>query len=425
MKTRYIVLYAFFFLLMSAGLLLNLLCREKDTTLPVYTIEINRLLIAVGEDWDGVSQRNGDITESDEPFDYAVIDREGKLLFATKEGISTTISAATGHFDIIRDIEAEGETVGRLIVYNSSEEAKLAENRRNAAMTGVMLLLMLAVSVGYFLYLKKRVVEPFNSLEGFAEKIAAGDLDTPLEMDRENIFGAFTESFDIMREELKASRLREEAAVKSRKEMIAELSHDIKTPVASIKAMTEFLQLTTDDEGQRETLSSINSKADRIDKLISNMFHATLEELEQLEVHPEEIASAELEGMIRESDHLKKLVSTDIKECVIVADRMRLEQIVGNIISNSYKYADTDMTVESFFEGKSLVVGLSDSGGGVPDEELELITEKFRRGSNSEGKDGSGIGLYISKYLMERVGGELICRNNGEGFTVELRFELA
>ena len=108
-------------------------------------------------------------------------------------------------------------------------------------MIGGMAALMLAVSVCYFIFLKKRVVEPFGKLRGFAESVAAGDLETPLEMDRGNIFGAFTESFDIMREELKSSRLREETAVKSRKEMIAELSHDIKTPVASIKAMTDFM----------------------------------------------------------------------------------------------------------------------------------------------------------------------------------------
>ena len=158
---------------------------------------------------------------------------------------------------------------------------------------------------------------------------------------------------------------------------------------------------------------------------MSNLFHATLEELEQLEVSPDELPSGELEKIIAESDHLKKVSVNDIRECVIIADRLRLEQIIGNLISNSYKYADTEITVRSRFEGQSFIVELSDKGGGVPETEIELLTEKFRRGSNAEGKDGSGIGLYISKYLMNKMGGELICRNNGEGFTAELRFLLA
>ena len=227
-----------------------------------------------------------------------------------------------------------------------------------------------------------------------------------------------------MREELKASRKREEAAVKSRKELIAELSHDIKTPVSSIKAMVDYLELVKQDEETRETLESINSKADRIDKLVLNMFHATLEELEQLEVDPQEVSSREIVDIIKDCDALKKVASSDIKDCVVYADKLRLEQVFGNIFSNSYKYADTEITVTSFFDDGYLIIEVSDKGGGVPDEELDVITGKFCRGSNAAGKEGSGIGLYISKYLTEQMDGGLTCRNNGEGFTVSLRLRL-
>ena len=109
---------------------------------------------------------------------------------------------------------------------------------------------------------------------------------------------------------------------------------------------------------------------------------------------------------------------------MIYADKLRLEQAVGNIISNSYKYADTEITIKSFFEGDFFVFEISDKGGGVPVDELELITEKFCRGSNAAGKDGSGIGMYISKYFIEQMSGELMCYKNGEGFTVSLRLRL-
>ena len=407
MKTRYILLYAAAFLVLSALICGRILGMDQAGELPQYTTEINRLLVKLSENWEELP--GAQLPEED--FDYTLIGSDGELIFATREGLSESVSAATGHYDVIRDVERDGQILGRLIVYNDYEEG--------------MSLLMLAASAGYFAFLKRRVVAPFGRLKGFAERVAGGDLETPLEMDRSNIFGAFTESFDIMREELKASRQREEAAVRSRKEMIAELSHDIKTPVSSIKAMVDFLELTTENEAQKETLASINSKADRIDKLVSNLFHATLEELEQLEVRTEELSSRELTQIITEADHLKMVSRLDVQDCVIMADKLRLEQIIGNIISNSYKYAHTPMTVNSRFEGNCLLVELSDKGGGVPEDEIELVTEKFRRGSNSQGKEGSGIGLYISNYLMNRMGGQLSCRNNGEGFTVELRFILA
>lgn len=424
MKTRFIVIYVIFFIVLGGSMTYKVYHCFSAEALPKHTVEINRLMIALAHDWEDISDKNGELTESAQSFDYAVLDETGEVLVYTKKGMATTVSAATGHYDIIRNIEKDGAIIGYLIVYDPYMEIQLSSRRRTVIMMSGTVWLMLMISVGYFIFLKKRIVEPFGKMKGFAEKIAAGDLDTPLDMDRGNIFGAFTESFDIMREELKAARLREEAAVKSRKEMIAELSHDIKTPVASIKAMADFMELTLDNEEQKKTVSAINSKADQIDALVSNLFHATLEELEQLEVSPEETGTDELRKIIAESDHLSKVTSSDIKDCVILADRLRLEQVVGNIISNSYKYADTEITVESRFEGKNLIVSFSDKGGGVPEEELEVITEKFRRGTNSQGKSGSGIGLYISKYLMERMEGELTCRNNGEGFTVELRFKL-
>ena len=423
MKTRIIVIYAIVFSLVSAAVCLFVL-KGSDGELPQYTTEINRLIVRLGDDWEKISAKSGELFTSDEDFDYAVIGSDGEVLCFTNADMSKNIPAATKNYDIIRDITSGGKVVGKLIVRNTYADVQAQARQRTALLIGIMAAVMLAVSVGYFIYLKKRIVEPFGRLESFAARVASGDLDTPLEMDRQNIFGAFTESFDIMREELKASRLREAEAVRSRKEMIAELSHDIKTPVASIKAMTEFLDLVTDDAEQKQTIAAIGGKADQIDKLISNLFHATLEELEQLEVKPEELSSEVLAEMITQSDHLKKVKSANVEQCVIFADRLRLEQVVGNILSNSYKYADTDIEVASFFEGGCLVVEFSDKGGGVAESELEVITEKFRRGSNAQGKDGSGIGLYISKYLMERMSGELACRNNGEGFTVTLRLKL-
>ena len=226
------------------------------------------------------------------------------------------------------------------------------------------------------------------------------------------MFGPFTESFDIMREELKASREREEKAVKSRKELVAQLSHDIKTPVSSIKAMTDVMSLTASEE-DKVTISAINAKADQIDSLISNLFHATLEELEQLEVKPEDINSTDIVQMIKDADYQNKI------------DRLRLNQVLNNIIFNSYKYADTMINVTSRFENagsKYLFIEIADKGPGVPEEELEMITQKFKRGSNAGNKDGSGLGLYISDYLMNKMEGSLTVRNTGDGFAVE-RFQ--
>lgn len=430
MKLRFFIIYCFVFIMFGAAVCGYILNFNKDNSQEAYTTEINRLLIYLEDNWDSIGKYDAFYEESKEPFEYAVIDMDGRLVLYTDDKVAKSVSAATTHYDIIRDIEIKDKVAGRLIVHNDFDEAVKNNNKKMIILVACGFGLMLIISVLYFVYLNKRIIVPFKKLKNFSIRIAGGDLDTPLDMDKGHVFGEFTESFDIMRDELKAARLREEAAIKSRKELIAELSHDIKTPVASIKAMAEVLSLSVSDTMEKETLESINKKADQIDNLISNLFHATLEELEQLEVKPEEASSASIIQMINEADYQKKVEKKEILDAVVLYDELRLNQVISNIISNSYKYADTPIDISSRFEkninnnDRYLIIDISDKGGGVPEEEIDIVTEKFRRGSNSEGKNGSGLGLFISKYLMEKMEGGLECKNNSEGFTVSIRLKL-
>ena len=431
MKIRSFLIYCACFLvtIVLAGYYIGTM---ESRQIESYPTEINRLSLSLGRNWDEVSAKSKTRVESDQPFDYAVIDNDGNLLVYTREGISTSVSSATTHYDVIRDVVTEdGQIVGKILVHNTYQEQQVKRNQRIAVIVGGFLLAMLAASAGFYFYLKKRVVDPFDEMKGFASKVASGNLDVPIKMDKGNVFGAFTEAFDIMRDELRASKLREAEAVKARKELVAQLSHDIKTPVTSIKAMTDVMELEAKSEDEKTTLRSINAKADQIDTLVSNLFHATLEELEHLEVKDGEVTSQDIARFIEEADYLKKVkgAPVSIVDAVVSADPLRLNQVIGNIFANSYKYANTDMTVNSRIEkgvdGKSfLVVEIGDHGGGVPEEEIETIFGKFKRGTNAEGKDGAGLGLYISRYLMEKMGGEITCLNRDGGLRVILRLLL-
>ena len=428
-KFRTFLIYAFFFIVLGFALcyyIWNLGVREIKS----YPTEVNRLCIALGKNWDETSAHKEELIERDQPFDYAVIDKEGNLLIYTKKHISTSVSSATVNYDVVRDIVTEdGEVVGKILVHNDYKERQINWNRTIACLLGAILFLVLLSTFGYYLYLKKRVVDPFKQMEHFATEVASGNLDAPMKMDRGHVFGAFTESFDIMREELRASKLREAEAVNARKELVAQLSHDIKTPVTSIKAMAEVMELTAHNDEEKETVRSINAKADQINSLVSNLFHATLEELEHLDVVPGEVTSREIAHFISEADFKKKCSAFSIEECVVSADPMRLNQVIGNIFTNSYKYANTDITVSSRIEksaeGKQfLVVEIGDHGGGVKDEELDSIFGKYKRGSNAKEKEGAGLGLYISRYFMEKMGGEISADNKDNGLLITLHIPL-
>lgn len=267
-------------------------------------------------------------------------------------------------------------------------------------------------------------IRPFNKLSDFAASVSKGNLDVPLNMDRHNYFGAFTESFDRMREELKLSSEREAAANRSKQELVAEISHDIKTPVATIKAACEVMEIKYKEDDIQEKVSVIKSKATSVEHLIDNMFRATLDDLDELKVTPREESSLIIEDMLAGLRFYGTVEQNgSVPECLILVDKLRLEQVIDNIAGNSFKYAGTTLEVSYKSDADNIRVILSDRGPGVPEKELAMLTTKFYRGSEAagSGKDGSGLGLYLASRFMEKMGGGLDLKNReGGGFTAEI-----
>lgn len=316
----------------------------------------------------------------------------------------------------------EADAICGKIAFAAREEEY--ESRRNNEKMILLLILSgaLLLGLGLLFVVWYLFVRPFSDLKVFAEYVSKGNLDVPLKMRKRNYFGAFTESFDRMREELKRASDRENEANRSKKELVAELSHDIKTPVATIKATCEVMEVKYKDPDVLEKVEVIKAKANSVDQLIDNMFKATLEDLEELKVEPAEESSRILSDMISELRFYGTVeTKNEVPECLILADKLRLEQVIDNIAGNSFKYAGTPLEIEFSSQEGEVHVLFMDRGPGVPEEEISLLTSKFYRGSVSAGKDGSGLGLYLASVFMERMGGGLEVRNrDGGGFVVEI-----
>lgn len=338
----------------------------------------------------------------------------------------------------VLDLAPNGEYIGKVAWMDE-------QNRYNDAKDGFfvvsLILWALILLCGYlmlfsfFLYL----IKPVQELQRFSEAIAKGNLEEPLPIHKNNIFGNFVEAFDLMREQLIAARMREIEAEKARKELVTELSHDIKTPVSVIKATCEVLEAkqrmeSKPDPDMISKLSTISQKADTVSQLINNMMHANLEDLEQLEVAPAEESSLMILDFLDNIKHYGNIVlDNEIPGCLVYMDRLRMEQAIDNVVGNSCKYAGTDIHVsfDSYsvetsmdqtaggMKAEFLRIRIKDEGPGVSEEELPLITEKYYRGSNAAKIAGSGLGFYLVKYYMEKQGGGLEYYNDN-GFTVEL-----
>ena len=322
-------------------------------------------------------------------------------------------------FDYVND----GAISGKIAFAAREEEYLSRENNEKKIMVSILFAALL-LGLGILFLVWYFFVRPFNDLKVFAEHVSKGNLDLPLKMRKHNYFGAFTESFDRMREELKKASEREIEASRSKKELVAELSHDIKTPVATIQATCEVMEVKYKDKDPDilEKVEVIKAKASSVDRLIDNMFKATLDELEELKVEQTEESSKVLADIISELRFYGTVeTKNEVPECLVYADRLRLEQVIDNIAGNSFKYAGTPLEIEFSDDAENLHVLFMDRGPGVPEEEISLLTSKFYRGSLAAGKDGSGLGLYLAAVFMERMGGGLEVRNrDGGGFVVEI-----
>lgn len=319
---------------------------------------------------------------------------------------------------------------GRIVAWaflDDGHTAAVAEQQRAITWTGAItliasFLLLLAVLAR----VNARVLVPFRRLERFASRVAGGDLSAPLEMDRGNAFGAWTESFDLMRTELAASREREAATQASKEALIAQIGHDLRTPIATISATAELLQLTEASPDARERLGVIQSKSSQVDSLISDLFRAHADEIAALSMTAEDLGTDEVEALMREADH-RGLMSIDPLPVVLIrADRLRLTQIIDNVVQNSYKYANTPIRVSGRLEEGSLRLSISDEGPGIEADETELIFARGRRGRNAAGTPGQGLGLFTCAQLMERMGGRIEAGPpGGSGLTITLHLPLA
>lgn len=349
--------------------------------------------------------------------------KEYEIIYCDDELYLSKFVQAMNDNAIIMDLMRGEKLKGKIIFPRSMRTEKSSQKQLyiilSAVFGGIMLLL-----VASYCYVYHYILKPFATMKVFARKVASGDLDFPINMDKKNYFGAFTESFDLMREELKRAKQGEYEANRSKKELVASLSHDVKTPISTIKAICEVLEIKLRDNENIDRIRTISSKADTVNQLISNMFESTLEDLQVLQVHTTEENSGILENIISDLNTYDRIKMTNsVPECLIYCDTLRTTQVLDNIIGNSYKYSQGEIYVTYELEKNNLKVKIRDLGNGVDEEELPLVFEKFYRGKNTHKKSGSGLGLYLSKQFMEVMGGSIEAYNN-KGFVVELRFKM-
>ncbi len=311
-------------------------------------------------------------------------------------------------------------------INNLEEEVSLFDNSKsNKSYIFYEYIIIISFILIIFGYAYFAIVRPFEKMEKFAEEIGKGNFDIKVDYEKNNLFGAFTWSFDHMRREIIKARSCERAAIDNNKTVIATLSHDIKTPIASIRAYAEGLEAGLDYNVERRNkyINVIIRKCDEVTKLTNDLFLHSLSDLEMLKINTEEVEISELiKNSLKELIEEEKKVSIigNMPKALLDVDVKRFNQVLENIINNSNKYAKgSKIEVRAEINKDNYVIKIKDFGEGIKDKDLPFIFNKFYRGENALEKQGSGLGLFIVKYIMNQLNGDVEVYNNN-GLEVKL-----
>jgi signal transduction histidine kinase len=341
----------------------------------------------------------------------------------------------------IRMVE-EGYQVGNqnvVISVASIGELALLRAIEPEMLTGVGLIVLLAVlvTIGVVvfasLHLSARmtldIVSSMNNLSAAAERIKNGDLDTDVLAGKDEELGKVCESFNNMQHQLKDNIEKNAHFEKVRKEMLAGISHDLRTPLTSIKSYIKGLQdgIATSEEKQNEYLSVAYRKSCDMESLIDQLFLLSKLETGSQPFHfrPVEIQkfmSTVLDTLVYDVERQKGTLTfqSDCSFEKVMMDGSQMQRVVTNIIQNSIKYGRGQedrllIDVSLYREEGSVVIQIQDHGEGVPETQLSRIFDSFYRAdeARSNPERGSGLGLSIAKQIVEAHCGTIQAQNNG------------
>lgn len=358
--------------------------------------------------------------------ELSVVAPDGRLVAAHGAPITSALEAAGRRAVTLPILAPDGTTLATLYATDpvgADVEATVQRARWAATIgTGIAAAGVLVA----LLIVERHVLRPFRRLQGFAQDVAGGRLDAPLDMDRANAFGAWTESFDLMRTELAAARAAESRAREDTRTTVAQLSHDVRTPVASIAAATDVLLLGAHDEATTQRLAVVAAKAAQIDALVADLFVANRDQLAALTVEPQDVPADDLARMVHLADVDRRATVAAPPQALVRIDPRRMQQVIDNVVNNAYKHAGTPLTVDFTVDGEFVRLSVLDRGPGVPDAELGTIFGRGVRGTQVGDVPGHGLGLYTCAHLMERMGGGIAAANrDGGGLAIHVDIPLA
>ena len=301
---------------------------------------------------------------------------------------------------------------------SSSSQVKLMA--KDMILTATIILVFTALSVGLWIY--RSIAVPLVKLRKATQNIKEGNLDFVLEVEGKDEFSQLCQDFEEMRKRLKESTEEKILMDKENKELISNISHDLKTPITAVKGYVEGIMDGVADtpEKMNRYVRTIYNKTNEMDHLINELtFYSKIDTnripytFSKLNVEDYFSDCAEELGLEMETKGIELVYANYVeKDVQVIADGEQIRRVIHNIVSNAIKYMEKPKGIIQLRVkdvGDFIQVEIEDNGKGIAAKDLPYIFDRFYRTdvSRNSSKGGSGIGLSIVKKIMEDHGGKV------------------
>ncbi len=298
-------------------------------------------------------------------------------------------------------------------------------------MIEIALILMEMFVLIVLFHLKYQLIKPFQQMQTIPYQLAQGHLKGIVKEEKHKYFGQFLWGIGQLKDKLDVTRKRTLELEKEKKTLLVSLSHDIKTPLNNIKLYAKALEenLYSGEEDRLHAAAAIGRKTAEIEKYVEEIMKHSREDILDIQVEKGEFYLDELMEKVL-GDYAEKceirmieLAVASYENRLMKGDLHRSIEVFENIFENAFKYGDgRSIRIDFWEEEECQLIRIYNTGNPVSQNDYNHIFESFFRAANSEGKPGSGLGLYICREIMRKMGGSIYAERMEEGMGFVLVF---
>lgn len=364
-------------------------------------------------------------------FDQIILTKDSNIIYDTNNklnGKNSNVFSKKNYLKI-KFNQLPKHKDNEFIYLKLSKEYRNVQTLVSILPLSIILFLILIIVLGFIslsYYISKQFIKPLDELNKAIYEMSHGNFEFELNISNNSQLNEFSQKFILIKNTLETTLKEQRKYINSRNRLLSSITHDLRTPLSSIKGYIEAIQdgIVKDEKTYNEYLSVIQQKTDQLDLLIDDLFLFTKLENDQLNYQKNKINSKTFllnyynnKKLEFKNSKINFLIKKPVLSTIINIDANRISQLLDNLISNAKKFTNNLIEISTTLNKNYLVISVKDNGIGINKENQEKIFDLFYKSDlsrNQNSKKGSGIGLNICKKIIKAHNGKIKVTSNNK-----------